>query len=155
MVTQHQKISPCRFANYRGCFSLLNRGDCLKPVYQTRCHLAHVALSTSPPSLLSISHIHFKMRKLLSADQMHITTTVKGYSTQLQCENYVAWTCPHGQREPGSGITQPSIHLLAAYCNVFPIISGGRVACSRVLAASGRGGEFTQPLVPVLWGKRY
>ena len=39
--------------------------------------------------------------------------------------------------------------------NVFPIISGGRVACSRVLAASGCGGEFTQPLPPILWGKRY
>ena len=39
--------------------------------------------------------------------------------------------------------------------NVFPIILGGRVACSRVLAASGQGGEFTQPLPPILWGKRY
>ena len=38
--------------------------------------------------------------------------------------------------------------------NVFPIILGGRVACSRVLAASGRGGEFTQPLPPILWEKR-
>ena len=32
---------------------------------------------------------------------------------------------------------------------------GVRVACSRFLPASGRGGEFTQPLPPILWNLRY
>ena len=39
-------------------------------------------------------------------------------------------------------------------CNVFPIILGVTVACSRVLDASGRGGEIAQPLLPILRGKR-
>ena len=38
---------------------------------------------------------------------------------------------------------------------MFPIIWGVRVACSPLLAASGRAGEFTQPLPQILWGKRY
>ena len=38
-----------------------------------------------------------------------------------------------------------SASLLRRRSNVFPIMSGGRVACSRVLAGFGRGGEFMQP----------
>ena len=47
------------------------------------------------------------------------------------------------------------IQVRCKHTNVFPIISGGTVACSRFLASSGRGGEFTQPLPPILWEKRY
>ena len=39
--------------------------------------------------------------------------------------------------------------------NVFPIISEGKFACSCVLAAPSRGGEFTQPLPHILWKKYY
>ena len=35
------------------------------------------------------------------------------------------------------------LKFIAKTCNVFSIISGGKSACSCILAASGRGGEFT------------
>ena len=38
------------------------------------------------------------------------------YSTQLKGRDYVASTRPRGQRRPGLGITQPSLHHLAQYC---------------------------------------
>ena len=42
-----------------------------------------------------------------------------------------------------------------SHCTANTIILGLRVACSRVRAASGRGGEFTQPLSQKLWDLRY
>ena len=45
--------------------------------------------------------------------------------------------------------------LSPAACNVFPLISGGKVAFFRVPASSGRRGGFTQPFPPILRGKRY
>ena len=39
-------------------------------------------------------------------------------------------------------------------CIVIPLIFGGKVACSGVLAASDLGGGFTQPFSPILRGKR-
>ena len=50
------------------------------------------------------------------------------------------------RRETEHGRMMCVVHSL----NVNPIILGVRVAWSRVLAASGRRGEFTQPLSPIL-----
>ena len=38
-------------------------------------------------------------------------------------------------------------------CNVFPLMSGGKIAFFCVLASSGRRGGFTQPFPPILRGK--
>jgi len=52
-------------------------------------------------------------------------------------------------------LCQSNVSSLDSHNNVFPIMSEGSVACSRFLASSGRGGEFMQPLPPILWEKRY
>ena len=41
---------------------------------------------------------------------------MREYSTQLKGEDLGAWTRHGGQREPGRGFTQPSLHLSAEYC---------------------------------------
>ena len=51
------------------------------------------------------------------------------------------------------GLRFPTLRKLRKMSYIYTKVSGGRVACSHVLAASG--GEFTQPLPPLLWEKRY
>ena len=66
-------------------------------------------------------------------------------STQLKGEDYVAWTRPQDNREPGRGNTQPSLHLLAVYYKSSSLSQGG----SGILARLAIG--LAQPVGRPFW----
>ena len=85
--------------------------------------------------------------------ESNIQSTNDSKKVFLRLHNPAFW--PRGEfTQPRIIVSATSVDIfMPSYSNqynVYPLILGGRVACSRVLAAPGSGGRFTQPLNPIL-----
>ena len=108
----------------------------------------------------SIINVNLELNNRESVDGLSVETTrdrvLSGGISREACVMNLDWDTliiiGHfitPQRLVGKELVLP-VFMSSVGSDIFPIISGGRVAFSRILAASGRGGEFTQPLPPIL-----